>query len=227
MTFRQEAEIFYKLNILLLAMVCLIWAAPANAFAEEGATANPEIATVPCKGLKPYNNLDELLYQFYINLESDCLFEMPVEELEKVWGIKILSDKRVQGEAHYKLRMSADFKNKPYKSEKDAFFVAVQRPFRSKSDENVFYLIITKEYYEKHATLFPDGNFPKMLPAPFAVARSTFPSFGMAPDPPVRPYIGQINMGRYTYYWASSDLTREIALIGIFGVNEILITRRR
>ena len=95
MTFRQEAGIFYKLNILLPAMVCLILAAPANVFAEEGVVADPKAATAPCKGLKPYNNLDELLYQFYINLDSDCLFKMPVAELEKTWDIKILSRDRV------------------------------------------------------------------------------------------------------------------------------------
>ena len=156
---------------LLPAMVCLILAAPANMFAEEGVAANPEAPTVPCKGLKPYNNLDELLYQFYINLESDCLFTMPLEELEKIWGVKILTEERFKPQNYYPLA-ETDFYFKPYKSEKDAFYIelaqheVVTMPHYIKLNATIFKIKITQEYLKMHGTLFPDQKMPKLLPKP-------------------------------------------------------------
>jgi len=115
--------VFRKIIMVMAAL--LLWSVPAASTAEESLPAATDPRTAPCKGLKPYNNLDELLYQFYINLDSDCLFEMSVEELEKIWGVKILYLKRLQlGQppTPTELRESSDFENRPYETEKDAFF---------------------------------------------------------------------------------------------------------
>ena len=161
---RKTKGSFKFAGSLLLMAAWLLCAVPALAEGEETAS---DFASTPCNGLKPFNNLDELLYQFYINLDSDCLFEMPVSKLEKIWDIKILSKERAQGYEYSELRMSAEFANKPYKSEKDAFYVKVvkgQNPEKPNSLQ--FWIVITKEYSKEHATLFPDGKFPKLLPKP-------------------------------------------------------------
>ena len=163
---RRNSGVFLRLAEILLFMAVFSFWASFPALAEEVA---PDPKTAPCKGLKPYNNLDELLYQFYINLDSDCLFTMPVEELEKAWDTKIYyiqtkiphQTKAMRDEflAQY---YSSDFFGKPYKSEKDTFYIEIIKSDPTKN--NSFHLAITKDYQEKHGTLFPDGNFPKLLP---------------------------------------------------------------
>jgi len=141
---------FLSLSGTLLLAAALALCAVQAAAAEE-VVSDPK--TAPCKGLKPYNNLDELLYQFYINLESDCLFEMPTAELEEAWDVKILDKERAKSENYYPLS-ETEFYNKPYKSERDAFYI---------EKGTWFYIKITKEYYDRYGSLFPSGAPPKLI----------------------------------------------------------------
>lgn len=59
----QQRFLYFVLGIAVALFLCL----PRNAAAEGKM----------CTNLKEIHNLDELLYQFYINLDSDCLFTMP------------------------------------------------------------------------------------------------------------------------------------------------------
>lgn len=145
------------LNVtLLLAAALAFCAIPSDAFAEGDASDD---RAAPCKGLKPFKNLDELLYQFGINLDSDCLFEMPVEELEKIWDIKILSKERRKPKNYYPLS-ETEFYNKPYKSERDAFYVEMDP--NSAPGKNIFLIRITRDYQEKHGALYA-GKYPDFL----------------------------------------------------------------
>ena len=139
-------------KLLALTALCLLLC--TNAIAQDKG----------CTDLKKVNNLDELLYQFYVNLDSDCLFTMPLAELEKAWGIKIFSDERYKtGRESYELRMGPEFDGKPYRSETDAFYVEAIR----RDGKTVELLIkITEYYYKTYATLFPEGNYPRLLPPP-------------------------------------------------------------
>lgn len=174
------------------------------------ATAAANAGGAPCRGLKPYKNLDELLYQIYINLDSDCLFKMPVAELERVWDIKILSPERAQGEDAYRLRTSSDFANKPYKSDKDAFYIkmhlgivtTLQNMSKNTEKTNQIDIIITEEYLKKYGTLFSEGNLPKLLPAP--LSRRMPPlmtSHGNLRRPEQQKRKPEIMRPGYTYYW--------------------------
>lgn len=182
---------------------------------------------LPCRGLKPINNLDELLYQFYINLDSDCLFKMSAEELEKIWDIEILVTGFIKPEEYPCLRESSDFNKKPYRSEKDAFSLEIRHQAHT-PDINEFQIVITSEYYEKHATLFPDGRFPKYLPEP----KKLWHKGGAFKDPykpplveprsPVRP--GKYWMHYVWPYWKNSEEpSHRIMLKGYYGVTEVLI----
>ncbi len=42
-----------------------------------------------CKGLRKVTDVDDLLKQFYDNIDSDCLFQIGTDDLEKIWGIKV------------------------------------------------------------------------------------------------------------------------------------------
>ena len=180
----------------------------------------PVAAITPCKSLKPFNNLDELLYQFYINLDSDCLFTMPVAELEKAWDIKILSDEHRGADG----LDNNDFYYKPYKSEKDSFYVETLGEGADKA--RVFNVAITKEYYERHATLFPDSAPPKLIPEPLhmpvnTIAWSCFPSLSHVPK-----NRGGINdgIGATHSYWLNSQKSKIIVLTGTPGKTGVHIS---
>ena len=217
----QRVRLFFKLSLMQLVtaslLICMV---PTISNAEESM----------CKGLKPFSNLDELLYQFYINLDSDCLFTMPVAELEKVWNIKILSQDCLEaGQYLYQLRGSIDFDNKPYKSEKDAFFVEVSHRHNT-PNLNEFRIIITKEYKDRYTTLFPDGNYPKFLPDPQKKAEFKERYYAGPPKPERRP----LNPGKYRgiddniYYWISSDRTRTIVLNGgDWSISDVTVSKHK
>jgi len=171
---------------LLLAAALLFHSVPADAEESQPSSA-PTAETTPCKGLKPYNNIDELLYQFYINLESDCLFEMSVAELEEAWGIKILDDERARPKNFYPLS-ETEFLNKPYKAEKDAFYIE-RTTFDPHYIEtgamhpiNKFRLKPTNEYYEKHGPIFPGEELPKLLPSSNGSTNELYKYFYMNSD---------------------------------------------
>ena len=219
----------FKLSLVLLLMAALlILAIPAISGAEEAVTpsaaeekqpAASELPSIPCKGLKPFNNLEELLYQFYINLESNCLFEMPITELEKMWGIKILTEEKFNPENYYPLA-ETDFYFKPYKSEKDAFYVEYNECKKGnfdcrKHNATRFKVKITKEYHKTYGTLFPDKKKPAFLPSP-DVAEDAH-----RPLPCVFPQLARsVGLNERCAFprWKSSDYRREINL---YDSNEV------
>lgn len=201
----------------------LLGPTPQAAGEEEGAAASSSGEETPCRGLKPFKNIDELLYQFYINLDSDCLFKMPVAELEKIWGIKILSRERLkEGQGLYQIEKTSDFYYKPYNSDKDAFYL-VSSPSLRQPEMNYFRIAITRAYYNRHHTIFPDAKFPKSLPEPLAI-KSKY--LWHPPQPQHQPmFQGRHYPQYYYYYWYSSDKTGVISLGGEYGVTKINIGR--
>ena len=182
---------------------------------------------IPCRGLKPFNNLDELLYQFYINLDSDCLFKMPVAELEKIWNIRILSRRGMPISEYLHLKRSSDFGGKPYKTEKDALYVRAALF----EEENIFNIEITKEYKDRHHSFFSENAPPQLLPKPEAV-------FGPLMESTNASRAGSLDKETYDqdicpgpgfnqYYWFSSDETQYITYRPWCGINSIRIQRHR
>ena len=165
-----------------------------------------------CKELKKINNLDELLYQFYINLDSDCLFTMPVEQLEEIWGIKI----DVKGNSYM------DFQGKPYKSDRDLFYV--EKYTRGIGENLITGFIIkpTHEVYKKFGTLFPEGNFPKLLPPPIikedppphypaALIVEGKPEFVFPPEK--FPKHFKSYKWSHSYYWLNSQHSKDSGIM--------------
>lgn len=121
--------------------------------------------------LKKVNNLDELLYQLYSYLDSDCLFTMQLTDMEKVWGIKLLSREHLALEEKTEdLRNSSYFAGKPYRSEIDAFNVQVSR---RENKTIAFNIYITKANDRAQVTLFPMGNYRILLPEPIKHVHTT------------------------------------------------------
>jgi len=187
----------------LIARIALVMLLSVNAIAQDKG----------CTDLKKVNNLDELLYQFYVNLDSDCLFTMPISELEEIWGFKILSDERYKtGRESYEARMGPEFDGKPYHSEADAFYVKASRR-DGKTDR--FYVLITEEYYQTHATLFPEGNYPRLLPPPakkYDTEGLPHRGGGQSLIDLPRPSNRGEYKKEYIYFWMSTDRTRQMEL---------------
>ncbi|MDL2260248.1 hypothetical protein LJB99_05175 [Deltaproteobacteria bacterium OttesenSCG-928-K17] len=188
--------------MLMLMTALLIWGGPGMAEVASDAYAGAKSA--PCKGLKPFNNLDELLYQVYINFDSDCLFKMPVEDLEKAWGTGIYSFER-DGLSRAK--------NRPYESEKYGFYIeapaSTYMPMK-------FQINITDDYYGKHHTLFPDGKYPSLLPQPISY-KDVATIFMNQEDShqPQPAIIGEYkDMPYRRYYWVNADKTQMLQLHG-------------
>jgi len=213
-------------GMLLLGAMLLICSPSSVLRADETVSATSSEDSTPCKGLKPYNNLDELLYQFYINLENDCLFEMPTSELEKIWGIKILDEERAKPKNYYPLS-ETEFFNKPYRTEKDAFYIELTRNERNGLNReyqavNRFKLKITKEYAAKHGSLLHNEKLPRLLPFPNYELYSTKYPPCVFPD-----YDGIIKGETHipvciTSAWSSRNKER---IIKINNSSEILIAR--
>lgn len=51
-----------------------------------------KIMITPCQNLYKVETVDDLLKQFYDNIDSHCLFEMDTAELEKIWGIRVFNE---------------------------------------------------------------------------------------------------------------------------------------
>ncbi|MDL2259638.1 hypothetical protein LJB99_02015 [Deltaproteobacteria bacterium OttesenSCG-928-K17] len=215
---------FFKLAAMLL-MAAWPFCFSQAAMAEENIPAADDYKAAPCKGLKPYNSLDELLYQFYINLESDCLFTMPVEDLEKIWGVKILAKERAQGQSYSQVRDSVDFRNKPYLSEKDAFFIELNQGVLS-TNKNLFTIVITREYFEKYGSLFPEGNIPWLLPEPKIeefIPRPRVLNRDELKNPPKQHKCKKNWSHGYRYYWSSPGRPYRITIEGGCVVTEITV----
>lgn len=204
-------------GMLLLSVSLIICALPPNMQAEEVISETLNAKTTPCQGLRPFNNLDDLLYQFYLNLESDCLFEMSVAELEKAWETKILSVERLDFKQEaYQLRNGEVFFNKPYMSPKDAFYIEIEPDW---GFNKRFAIKITKEYAAKHSSLYPGQKLPELLPEPIITISPQL--MGTAPRTIEELVVKKPSPFQYTWY--NSDKTRQISFTDSYGVSLIII----
>lgn len=78
-----------------------------------------------------------------------------------------MRDERLKsGKFYFESPNNADFSGKPYKSDRDAFFL--KRSVDEIGGITEFSIIITDDYHKKYGTFFPGDNYPKLLPKPKA-----------------------------------------------------------
>ena len=107
-----------------------------------------------CRGLHKVKDIDDLLLQMHSNLDSQCLFKIPVEILEKIWYLPIID--------------SGDFYALP-DSEKE-LIQKENNVFIQRDIHNSFcYIVVSDEVYISkriQAKEPPYKRFPKNLPPP-------------------------------------------------------------
>jgi hypothetical protein len=206
--------------VLLLVVNLHIFSIPVVAADNETGQTITEDKKIPCRGLKPFNDIDELLYQFYINLDSDCLFKMPLEELEAIWQINIVSNAKRDPEYLKKIKERSDVK----KEYNEAFYVAAYHD--KDGDLTEFRISITESYLNLYGTLFINGHFSKLLPRPLKTFRQGVPKY--CKPSPNNPVDSTSSRENFVYYWLNSDQTRLIYLedrcnvTGISIMNSVL-----
>lgn len=90
-----------------------------------------------CQNLHKVEDVDDLLKQFYDNIDSHCLFEMDTKELERIWGIRV-----------FDLRVELGTKNSPERwqyNEKGNGIYLVR--FNNKDIDN--FQVFTTELYQQ------------------------------------------------------------------------------
>ena len=191
MMLTEKYQKLKKHSLKSIAMLFLMAALPlyslSVAYAEQGGDPKTwDSEVIPCKGLKPYNNIDELITQFYLNIHSNCLSEKSVDELEKIWETKILDEERRKPKNYYPLS-ETEFYNKPYKTEKDAFYIEISP--EQKGDRRVFLLKATKEYFEKRGAPFNIDKLYSLLPDPKKNDMTVFPPDETGPAFSVQSHV--------------------------------------
>ncbi len=155
------------------------------------------INTYGCKNLHKVTDIDDLLKQMYDNIDSHCLFEMDIDDLEKVWGIKIFSDQKGIRDEEYK----------QYKKQANAFYL-LKVDYRKRG--NSFTVRFTDKFsndYKKKGSVWSQsslgsGKFPFYLPnKPFAIKSNAFHQKFVSDD----IFKDSDYQQNTSYYWLNSD----------------------
>ena len=179
-------------------------------------SASAGISSLPtnaeCKNLAKVNDIDDLLYQLYSNLDSHCLFDMDTAELEKIWGIRVfdLNSAPYASKEYYAVISEMN----EFDKTEEAFYVKKKKgDFRANPN---FEIVGTTSYYDKHNGIggeISQGRFPKYLPPPH-IWEMPGGKFGFSPPPPLtkdtKPLIMPENCvyKPYHYYYWIHDKNR-------------------
>lgn len=206
-TSQQAIHMKHQFTLYCYLIAVLFLLMPSLLYANDGID-DKEHRSERCTNFKKVMDLDELLNQFYSNLERDCLFVTPLSELEKAWDIEILDEDRLSKEGNF-MKLVVGFSDKPYRTSSDAFYLSL-----SSKHPRKFTIYITNAYYFKHQTLFPNGNFPLLLPKPAQQMDrepNTFTSCIRDYDFETREHSGVYEKSK-VYYWVSNDQKRMILM---------------
>ena len=134
----------------------------------DGVTQEQGMKNQTCKNLAKIKGIDDLLFQMYSNLDSYCLFEMPTEELERIWGIPVL-----------------DFTDSKYDKRFDAIdslntlYVRRYDDYEQKQKRELI-ISMTDTYVEKNTPFWggsiAQGQLPAQLPEPIVITHHLNPN---------------------------------------------------
>ena len=127
-----------------------------------------------CKNLGKVGDLDDLLFQMYSNLDSHCLFEMPVGELERIWGIPVydytpptdtaseeVNRRNIKKRDEYALKRQAD--QDKYKR---LHWEVIKSNDYDPDNEGEIKNVVFEIFSAKDYGVFMQGKYSKFLPPP-------------------------------------------------------------
>ena len=187
-----------------------------------GCQPNPSSSKVsePCKNLGKVNTIDDWLYQVHSNINSQCLFEMPVSELERIWGLPIIDDTKVNWGMMNNLQANQMIQfHKMKRSQARTFYVI--KDVQADNKKLVYFeMVIDSQYRKQQYHTFGGsmlaGVFPYHLPRfDFYQNWSSRTNFTLDPsiDYENHPFIRK-EISPYTkfshYYWVNANRKRNM-----------------
>ena len=208
-------------GIVLLAVIpwtLLVLAACGDSRQERKVQAHKPLAqSAPkkdhCENLHKVIGINDLLLQMHENLGSSCIFQIPPNDLERIWGIKIDAPGRYPVTSIFKL-----FDGKKFDGSPNSMFYVTRRD-NSKYGPS-FDVVLTNAYHSKGGEIFPGGKFPSFLKKPavteIVVDNVHFHS-PLAGQPRARIYPDGDVKAFTRYTWGGGGATRGEAGLS-FGV---------
>ena len=177
-----------------------------------------------CRGLHKVKDIDDLLLQIYTNIDSHCIFDIPMETLERIWGIPLFDRpayKSIYGEWGDILDNASTLymeKNYMYEHDKD---------LKGKPYYSIHY---TKTYGKKNSFFggsLGRGFLPKNLPRPKVIESNFFGAYPRHPSYVDEAYLKNRDnrlVGDATYYWVNHSCDANKPLIQASDLNFIIFS---
>lgn len=119
-----------------------------------------------CQNLSKITDIDDLLYQMYSNIDSQCLFKMDTQALEKIWGIPIFDYVKNRTEEEVNIQIE---RRKQVEEREDTLYItkSVRHDNKKFQQEfNIYTSDLFKEKYKNYGGYAELGKLPKLLPPP-------------------------------------------------------------
>lgn len=199
MKIRKYRHLFFVISITLTCCT------QANSEDKNNLSNNQRSSTMnqeTCRNLHKVSDVDDLLKQLYDNIDSYCLFDMPTEELESIWGVKVFDFSNVDNISESRALVE---EYHVYNRNNDTFFITKQK------NENSVYLMIspTEVYVNKTNGIWLGnmglGKFPADLPAPSKIHRMphevSLPNVSSDFKPRPSPKNSVYDTWSFYYWW--------------------------
>lgn len=166
-----------------------------------------------CKNLSKVINIDNLLYQMFSNIDSTCLFDMPVEELEEVWGVKILDYVGKSGDEVSKI-------NEVWQKivDRSDIEIFIARKSNNYNGNSKYFTVYATFYYFEHNGFggsIGQGRLPDSLSKPFVkFPNPLVQSFDPPLTPELAPYLESLPKTteykpRSYYFWMNKNHSKD------------------
>lgn len=171
-----------------------------------------------CKNLGKVTDIDNLLFQMYSNIDSQCLFRMSTKELEGIWDIPLID----YTESTYERNKALDEKRLEIFEKEDTIFI-VKEKIR---DILVFSISVTAKYRAKFTKEYNNswaldtGKFPKLLPVPNIINLTPYDGLDhahMHGASPIEPK-NTVYQENSRYYWLNKKSSGQEPALYIYTV---------
>lgn len=179
-----------------------------------------------CNNLHKVKDIDDLLLQFYSNIDNQCLFDMPTQELEKIWGIRVLDYIATSPEKRGALRGNLNREVQKIRANGKGLFV---KKVDFEHGVVAFDINLTNKYLEENegwGGSVGKGKFPELLPPPQRVNdlyEDTLEDMYIPGSKPIAPK-GTVYEKYSKYYWlnkAQAD-NQPVLFIETLGLPRVL-----
>lgn len=185
-------------HLLLPSILMLFLTACNNQFTNQ---TQENLMTESCQNLYKVETVDDLIKQFYDNIDSHCLFEMDTTELERIWGVRVF-DFYKQTSRGDKDKLIKELHS--YTMSENAIYV---EKLSLDSEEIILRINPTSPYMARNNGGWKGslglGQFPKYLPEPNKISALPFevsrPPLVLEDNPRTAPKSSVYNS--YSFYW--------------------------